>query len=144
VKTTTKNVFFYAQRNSPFFPFNAVIPFELERLNEGGAFNLASGVFTAPVPGIYHFEFHGVKDQSISYLDIILQLNGNTFSAITTGVTGTMDTLSLSATLRLKANDQVNLFNWKNSNPHPTGALHDVDYLHLTHFSGWLLEEDLI
>jgi len=116
----------------------------LERLNEGGAFDLSSGVFTAPVPGIYHFEFHGVKDGSTSYLDVLLQLNGRTFAAATTGVTGTVDTLSLSSTLRLKAKDRVNLYNWKNLNPYPTSALFDFDHLHLTHFSGWLMKEDLI
>jgi len=62
VKITTKNTFFYVQRHNSFFQSNAVIQWELERLNEGGAFDMATGVFTAPVPGIYHFEFHGVKE----------------------------------------------------------------------------------
>ena len=144
MKTTTKNIFFYAQRSSPFSQSDSVVPWELERLNEGRAFNLISGIFTAPVPGIYHFTFHGVKDQAMSYLDIILQLNGNTFATAITGITGSFDSLSLSATLRLKANDHVNLFNSRNGFVYPTGNLYDVGHHHVTHFSGWLLEEDLI
>jgi len=119
----------------------------LERLNEGGAFDLFSGVFTASVPGIYHFEFHGIKDFSSQYLDIILQLNGNNYAAASTNrgsSTGSFDNLSLSATIRLKAKDRVNLFNWMNPSPVPPGILFDLPHLHFTHFSGRLLEEDLM
>ncbi len=146
VKITTKNTFFYVQRHNSFSQINAVIPWEFERLNEGGAFDLSTGVFTASVPGVYHFEFHGVKDQSSHGLDIILQLNGNTFAAASTSgnAMGISNTLSLSVTIRLKVNDRVNLFNWKNASPSPPGILFDVAHLHVTHFSGWLLEEYLI
>ncbi len=49
-----QNVLSQGQANSF---FNAVIPFNIEHLNEGGAMDLAAGVFTVPVDGIYHFEF---------------------------------------------------------------------------------------
>ena len=42
---------------------NAVVPFEVESLNVGGAFKLTTGFFTAPVPGIYDFELSGMKIQ---------------------------------------------------------------------------------
>jgi len=62
IKTTSAH--FYVQRNSTFTADNAVIPFDLARLNEGGAFDLALGTFTAPVGGIYYFDFSGSKAAS--------------------------------------------------------------------------------
>jgi len=43
---------------------------------------------------------------------------------------------SINATLRLKAGDRVNVFK-------ESGQLHD-DGNHSTHFTGWLVEEDLV
>ena len=133
----TKTVHFYVQRNSNFGPNNTVIPFELARLNEGNAFDLPSGIFTVPVNGIYHFDFSALKDSSASYLSINLQVNGaNIGHAITNPVaTGTWDSLSITASLRLKVNDKVNLYNL-------SGALHEANNNHYTHFTGWLVEED--
>jgi len=101
--------------------------------------NTAAGVFTAPVDGIYHFEFSGLKDGSDSTtLYIQLQLNGvlighsyappmpNYFLGLS----------SISASLRLKTGDQVTLFK-------ESGTLND-DAGHWTHFTGWLVEEDLV
>lgn len=134
-----KSVHFYVQRSSDFNLTNVVLPFDLERLNVGGAMNTAAGVFTAPVDGIYHFEFSGLKDASDSTtLFIQLRLNGvligesygppvpNYFLGLS----------SISASLRLKTGDQVTLFK-------ESGTLND-DAGHWTHFTGWLVEEDLV
>ena len=51
-------------------------------------------------------------------------------------VPGSYDSIFLSASIRLKAGDKVNLFNLGN------GVLHD-DINHSTHFNGLLVEEDL-
>jgi len=126
------------QRNSSFKAERAVIPFQVERLNEGEGMDLKSGVFTAPVPGIYHFEFSGSKDKSTIMLDIYLQLNGENIGH-TCAYEPAMkneETASLSASLRLKAGDRVRLFIDYNS------ILFDDQY-HRTHFTGWLVEEDL-
>lgn len=139
VDVKTKTVHFYVQRNSPFRKTSSDITWELARLNVGEAFNLASGIFTAPVPGIYHFQFSAVKDATVTYAYIILGVNGVGVCVAYTEpyANGSKDSLSLSASLRLKANDRVNLFNGFE------GELYD-DVNHRTHFSGWLVEEDLM
>jgi len=110
----------------------------LARLNEGEAFHLASGIFTTPVPGIYHFEFSATKAPSASYLDIFLLVNDETVARpVISSTAGYYDSISLTASLRLKADDRVKLINGG------TGALFDDDQ-HRNHFTGWLVEEDLI
>ena len=71
----TKTVHFNMQRKTPFITIG-VIPFELSPLNEGQAMNLATGIFSVPVPGIYHFEFSGVKYATENQAGVKLQING--------------------------------------------------------------------
>jgi len=122
---------------------NENITFEIERLNVGGAMNLTTGIFTAPVPGIYHFQFSGCKDDSSGYLTAHLQLNGNQISYGVAGKWGghfnkdiiVMNEIHVS--LRLKMGDRVNLYKAG------TAALSDHGPYPTTHFTGSLLEEDL-
>jgi len=141
----TEKVHFYVTRNTTFIASDSTIPYELARLNLGEAMDLSSGIFTAPVAGIYHFEFSAVKSPSFplssysSALVIYLQVNGVNvgIAATSPGSTGSYDSLSSSASLQLEANDTVNLFNANG------GSLYDEPTSHWTHFSGWLVEEDL-
>ena len=135
----TKNVHFYVQRSRNFGIAKAVIPFESARVNEGNAMNVISGIFTVPIAGIYHFQFSAVKDKSVAYLAIHLQVNGVTVGEAPTNqpTAGSYDGVSLSASLRLAANDRVNLYNLK-------GVLHENRNAPMTHFSGWLVEEEFI
>jgi len=91
-----------------------------------------------PVDGIYHFDFSAVKDKSSQLLEIFLNVNGFNYAFAYSYQTakGNFNTVSLSSSLRLKANDKVNLYN------NYYGVLFDNDY-HYTHFTGWLVEEDL-
>ena len=138
VDVKSKSVHFTVQRTiSNFALVNAVIPFDVERLNVGGAMNLATGVFIAPVDGIYHFEFTGVKYADSSAIFIYLQVNGvNIGSAYATEMLPDFLGLSgISASLKLKNGDQVRLFK-------TTGTLHE--FQQYTFFTGWLVEEDLV
>lgn len=53
-----KTVAFVAQRNST-YNRNGTILFTRLHLNIGNGFNQSTGVFTAPVSGVYHFYFTG-------------------------------------------------------------------------------------
>lgn len=73
----SRSIIFYVQRSTDFALENDVIPFDIEVLNIGGAMNSATGVFTAPVNGIYHFEFSTLKEGSNEkYVWVNLQVNG--------------------------------------------------------------------
>jgi len=139
VDVKSKSVHFFVQRRSDFALANVVIPFDLERLNVGGAMNLATGVFTVPVDGIYHFEFSGLRDiADATGMNIYLNVNGvSTGTCHVTNLPNYFVGLSgISASLRLKTGDQVTLFK-------SVGTLND-DTNHYTHFTGWLVEEDLV
>lgn len=136
VEVKTRSVHFYVQKSTSFSAINAVVPFEVESLNVGGAFNLKTGFFTAPVPGIYHFEFSGIKNQNSKIpFYISIQLNGRHIGfAVASNLEHQTGTLT--ASFKLKIGDKVNLY--KTS----TGVLYDDDN-HYTHFTGWLVEEEM-
>jgi len=131
----SSSVHFYVQRNTKFDKTDVVLPFEVERLNLGGAMNLATGIFTVPVAGVYHFEFSALKDVSATRLNIDFQINGAfiTRAHMNHLTSGSYDRVSLSASFHLKQNDRIGLYN-------SYGALYDPSD---THFTGWLVEEDL-
>ena len=158
MEVKSKSVHFYVQRRTkyPGNSENGLIIFDVEQLNVGGAMNLTTGEFTAPVDGIYHFEFKCLKDQvpfeSIVYLQKRAKDPNNkrvpspyAVAKKDPVVAGTMmsnlsyySTGSLTASLKLKASDVVNLYSRSKR-----GYLFD-SVSHYTQFTGWLVEEDLV
>ena len=136
VDVKTRIVHFYVQRKTSFNTANAVIPWEIAQLNEGLAMDLQSGIFKVPVTGIYHFEFSGVKEYGASHLYVHLQVDGVNIGWGFTKGGDPYDTISLSASLRLKRGSKVNLFT-------EGSVLVDDPDNRSTHFTGWLVEEDL-
>ncbi len=115
-------------------------------LNVGAAMDLSSGVFTAPRNGKYFFSLSGMEQFPSSstrvYMGIGLNLNGSQIGATYADEMSTesqFEMISLQSTLSLKAGDAV----WLQINTATTGALFFDNNSHHTHFTGWLLEEDI-
>ena len=130
---SSSGVYFYVGRNSIYSTTGTVIPYDVAQLNIGGAMNLASGVFTAPVSGRYQFNFVALVNADRT--DVIFRLNGGTIA----GGWGQSqyDTLAITATLDLKKNDRIDTYLVR-------GSIYDDKYFYYTQFTGILLEEDLV
>jgi hypothetical protein len=142
-------VHFYVQRNSDFNKTSTPIPYNLARVNEGNAMDLTSGKFTAPQPGIYFFSFAGsarLASSSDVYFFSYLYLNGNqigsSFVRENNGPVNQFSPLTVQSTLNLKKGDRV----WVEI--HYSGGsssyLFDIRNFHLTHFTGFMLEEEIV
>ena len=146
VDIKSSSVNFYVQRNVNFNTTGTPIPFDVEKLNVGGAMNSTSGKFTAPRDGIYSFSFTGFPrlpaSSSTVFLRVLMYLNGNVIGrgyADEVGSTTTMqyETLSFQSTFNLQKGDDI----WLEINGMSTGT-----YLNgglYTHFSGHLLAEKI-
>ena len=130
---TSSGVYFYVSRNSFYSTIESVIPYDVTRLNIGGAMNLASGVFTAPVSGRYQFNFVAVANADRT--GVFLRLNGVRI-AFGWGMLQN-DNLAITATLELQKGDTIDTF--LNS-----GSIADSNSYYDTQFTGILLEEDLV
>lgn len=140
VKTTS--VYFHVSRKTTYSIENTVVPFETEVTNIGSAMTTATGIFTAPKPGRYSFSFFGLSvNDSIkpSYQGgnhIQIRLNG--VKVATAYGDEIFDTFGLQAILNLQEDDKVTLFLLN-------GAIYDDNFKGpYLHFTGQLLEEDLI
>ena len=97
--------------------------------------DLKSGIFTAKKSGMYHFSFVGIKNSGAITLAVYLRRNDHVIGqAMATNERGSF-TLSLTSTLKLKEGDRIDLYK-------TTGELYDDGDLY-THFTGWIMEEDL-
>lgn len=133
-------------RKTSFTMANSIVNFDAPKLNVGDAMNSSSGVFTAPVPGIYHFSFKGMKEDVSEALYLYLRLN-KIAVASTYGdyylLYHPPFVVSLQATLKLNAGDIVDLYKVgkgvlvENRNPDRVPTYH-------TQFSGSLLDQDLM
>ncbi len=133
-------VHFFAQKNTSFSNADQTIPFDIATLNVGNAMNTTAGVFTAPVAGIYHFEFSGLTSDK---LNVILKKNGQDIALTAADFSFTngnsfYSSISLASSLQLSANDYVNLFQFG------PGSLYQNEAVAVpnTHFTGWLVTAD--
>jgi len=148
----TKMVAFDAYRDKPFHEDQKYITFDGMKVNVGGGFDPKSGMFTAPVEGIYSFSFHGLtQDGTATYVKLVHrkadqenwenvagtyrrhekedeEQESPTENHILKNAEGM---LALSVLLELGKGDEVAVFSYH-------GNLRDGGW-HYTHFTGYLL-----
>jgi hypothetical protein len=136
VDVKTSPVYFYAQKTFPSGTINAVVPFDLLRLNVGNAMN-TSGIFVAPKPGKYFFSYSGISFTVVSRVELkVKNATANWLGIGHAFGTATSQTFSLQANLELAEGDQIRLRLVE-------GVIAD-DASHYTNFVGHLLEEVII
>ena len=108
--------------------------------------NLQSGKFVAPRTGKYYFSTSGrayFAASSGRYFIIQLFKNGAGIGSAHGDEISTVDyqfeNFSIQSTLDLKAGDEI----WLQITVMPSGVYLTDDGNHFTHFTGWLLEEDI-
>jgi hypothetical protein len=144
------STYFYVQKDAEFNKINTPIPFEIPKLNIGNAMDLSSGKFTAPRAGIYYFSFTGlvsfpVTGSTETYLGVELILNDEAVALGTVDEANTIDSqltpFTFHSTLDLKSGDII----WLQIKHLTSGAyLYDTLDWQSTHFTGWILEEDIV
>jgi hypothetical protein len=115
-------------------------------VNEGNAMDLIKGIFTVPRTGVYFFAFTGLADfpsSSHVYLRVGLFLNGVLIGlgSLDEGntVTSQNSPFTFQSTLNLKSGDQV----WVGITGMTSGSYLYDDGNHYTHFTGFMLEEEV-
>jgi hypothetical protein len=140
-------VHFYVQRESKFSTLDTPIPFDLAVVNEGNAMDLTSGTFTAPRKGIYFFSFTGQAifpaSSSKVWLGVFFRVNGNRIGLGYVEEANTIDNqrtpLTFQSTLKLNKGDRL----WLEISIKSGVRMFD-DSDHHTHFTGFLLEEEIV
>jgi len=127
-------VYCILKKSAGFNTSKSVIPFEVESLNVGGAFDMKKNAFIAPVSGIYEFTFKGYKNVTNENTFISLRLNGKVMAASWSDKIDFHDhhtPFSIISILNLKQGDIIDLhLKW--------GHIYDDDNQYTT-FTGKLL-----
>ncbi|XP_019622551.1 PREDICTED: cerebellin-3-like [Branchiostoma belcheri] len=78
VLTPYVNVAFSVARTDPLGPFpnDTTMQWNYMFANAGGAFDMGTGVFTAPVGGTYYFSWNGQKRSNTNDMALYLEING--------------------------------------------------------------------
>jgi len=140
LKSTESGIHFYVQigKEDQFVPETGVLRYSHEVSNIGGAMDLKSGVFTAPIAGTYSFSFSMTKNpDNFDYFEIVLRLNGARIALSVAGNGYFGAPVTLQSVLKLKKGDRIDL--WKSH-----GEFHKLCGSFCHHFIGSLIEEDFL
>uniref|UniRef100_A0A3Q4G907 Collagen, type VIII, alpha 2 n=1 Tax=Neolamprologus brichardi TaxID=32507 RepID=A0A3Q4G907_NEOBR len=124
---------FTAVLTTPFPPSGMPIKFDRTLYNGQNAYSSSTGIFTAPLSGIYYFAYH----MHVKGTSLWVALYKNNVPATYTYdeyKKGYMDQASGSAVLELKEGDQV----WVQMPSDQANGLYSTEYIHSS-FSGFLL-----
>lgn len=132
-------VYFYVQRNKDFSNTDTPILFDIERVNVGAAMNITSGIFTAPRTGRYFFSFLTLIRAQGGSIHLALRMNG-VVVGYAFGDSQTYESTSVNTLLELRTGDKIWL---AIIHRHGSSYIHDHSNYQYTHFTGWLLDEDL-
>ncbi|CAB1424006.1 unnamed protein product [Pleuronectes platessa] len=124
---------FTAILTTPFPPSGMPIKFDRTLYNGQNAYSPATGMFTAPLSGVYYFAYH----MHVKGTSLWVALYKNNVPATYTYdeyKKGYMDQASGSAVLELKESDQV----WIQMPSDQANGLYSTEYIHSS-FSGFLL-----
>lgn len=130
-------VHFYVERSTSFSEQMASITFDIERVNEGNAMNLDTGIFIAPKLGVYSFDFSAVSSSTESESNVVLFVNNSPKGSTMSNYPGEA-TVNLPSMWRLNRGDQVTLKLLDSK-----GKLYSSSFNYYTHFTGHLLEEEI-
>ncbi|XP_046448520.1 uncharacterized protein LOC124197226 isoform X1 [Daphnia pulex] len=137
--------YFYVQKNTTFSATGIPMPFEVNKVNVGGAMDLTTGIFTSPRPGRCFFSFTGLAQFPFASpyklrLGVGIYLNGylNGRGWVANTARNQWSQFTLQSTLNLNAGDRV----WLQITDMSDGVYLYDSNSHYTHFTGWLLEEE--
>ncbi len=117
------------------------VDFQVERLNEGGAMDLTTGVFTAPISGIYSFSFSANKGKDrYAGAEVHLYHNGQLIGTAY-GAPGDRQALTMQSILELKSGDRIYLVKGSGDEIYASTAV--INTKLTTHFTGWLMDSGL-
>jgi len=138
-------VAFDAYRNGPFDHEQSIVRYDGTLVNAGNGMNVTTGIFTAPHPGIYAFNFHALtRDGTATYIKIMH--NGRnvggayrrhegegdeSHAAVSEALEKAEGMLTQSVVVQVEENDQVSVFAYH-------GNIRDGGW-HYTHFNGYLI-----
>ncbi|XP_050951747.1 complement C1q tumor necrosis factor-related protein 6-like [Labeo rohita] len=101
-------------------PFNTDVPLVYQKvfLNAGSCYNSGTGIFTAPVKGVYFFSFSG-HNKTSKTMALRLVKNGESMTVVynhpLTDAGFRFESLSNSITLMLEKGDQIAMHLWANT-----------------------------
>jgi hypothetical protein len=102
-------VAFDASRNSEYATVPTVIPYDAFEMQTGGGMDLATGVFTAPIAGIYAFTGTWLENSITNYARIYIRKNGSVIGA-TFSSGADMNSIGITVLTTLAKGDTVDTY----------------------------------